>query len=75
MDISDVIAILSQIEEDSTVPKNIRSKVRNASSMLQQNDGKAAEVKIDRIIQELDELGSDPNMPMYTRTQIWEIIS
>lgn len=75
MEMTHVVAVLGQIEEDSTVPRNIRSKVKDTLSMLRENDGKTAEIKIDRIIQDLDELGGDPNLPMYTRTQIWEIIS
>ncbi|HLC55185.1 MAG TPA: UPF0147 family protein [Candidatus Nanoarchaeia archaeon] len=75
MYIQDAIDILNQIEQDDTVPKNIRYKVKEASALLQDGDGKVQQVKVDRIIQELDDLGNDPNLPVYTRTQIWGVIS
>ncbi len=75
MEIQEVLGVLSQIEQDDTVPKNIRLKVKEASLILQDNNAKVQQVKVDKIIQELDDLGNDSNLPMYTRTQIWGVIS
>jgi len=33
------------------------------------------ELKISAAVSTLDEIINDPNMPMYTRTQIWNIVS
>lgn len=70
-----VIGILSIIEEDSSVPKNVRAKVKDAMVSLSEKNGKSSEVKIDQVLQQLDDLSNDPNLPPYTRTQIWNVVS
>lgn len=72
--ISQVIESLSQVQSDITVPKNVRLKIENAIHALQE-DTKNIKVKIDKSLQELDNLDEDPNIPVYTRTQIWNIVS
>ncbi len=72
--IGQVIESLSQMQADITVPKNVRLKIENAIHALQA-DTKNIKVKIDKSLQELDNLDEDPNIPVYTRTQIWNIVS
>ncbi len=72
--VKEVIELLSQIENDYTVPKNVRSKVKYAYVALQ-DATKSLAVRIDKSLQELDEISDDPNMPIYTRTQIWNVVS
>lgn len=73
-EILNIITNLSQIEEDQSVPKNIRAKIKNAVIALKQ-DSISTEIKKDKALQELDNLDDDPNIPTYTRTQIWNIVS
>lgn len=72
--IQDVIELLDQIESDVTVPKNIRLRIKNAMNVLEEN-GKKSVVKADKAIEELDFISDDYNLPTYTRTQIWHIVS
>lgn len=72
--ITDVVELLGQIENDSSVPKNIRLKIRNAINVLEE-EGKATAVKANKAIEELDTVSDDSNLPAYTRTQIWHIVS
>ena len=69
-----IIDILSQIEKDFTVPKNVRIKVKNAYSVLGELDTSVA-VRVDKSLQELDDISDDPNVSSYTRTQIWNVVS
>jgi hypothetical protein len=39
------------------------------------NSDNTPEVRISTAIHILDEIINDPNMPMYTRTQIWNVVS
>lgn len=73
-EVLNIITNLSQIEEDQSVPKNIRAKIKNAVIALKQ-EKTSIEIKKDKALQELDNLDDDPNIPMYTRTQIWNIVS
>lgn len=73
--IETVLHVLSVIEQDGSVPKNIRSRIKTAILSLQENNGKSHEVKIDQVLQQLDDLSDDPNLPPYTRTQLWNVMS
>lgn len=73
-EIKEILNILSQIEQDYTVPRNVRLKISDAISALSEKD-KTIAVKINKSLQELDDIVDDPNIPIYTRTQIWNIIS
>ncbi len=68
------IAILSMISEDRTTPRNIRRVAKNALDMLG-DDSMTSAVKAANVISILDDISQDPNMPPYTRTRIWNIVS
>ena len=72
--ILEVLGLLNQIENDFTVPKNIRYKIRIMIEFLNKDDCDTA-IKIDKSLQSLDEISDDPNVPSYTRTQIWNVVS
>ena len=69
----DEIELLVQLEQEGTLPKNIRSKIKNTMNLLDENLDVA--IKIDKSLQELDEIAEDPNVPSYARTQIWNVMS
>ncbi len=73
--VKDAINILASIHEDTTVPKNVRSKIEISITSLQDTNGKSTAIKIDQVIQQLDELSDDPNLEPHTRTQIWNAVS
>jgi len=73
MDYKPVIEILDRIINDRTVPRNIREAVERAKNAL--NSKEEEELKINTAIVTLDEISNDPNMPLYTRTQIWNAVS
>lgn len=68
-----VMTLLDKIINDRTVPKNIRKAAEDSKNVLNSKD--APEVKISTAISILDEIINDPNMPIYTRTQIWNVVS
>ena len=70
----EVINLIQQVANDRTVPKNIRTKCEESIASL--NDQKEdAAVRINTVISTLDEISNDPNIPTYTRTQVWNIVS
>jgi len=74
MDLKQVFALLEQIINDRTVPKNIRKAAEDSKAVLS-GSVDSPEVQISTAINILDEIINDPNMPMYTRTQIWNVVS
>ena len=69
-----VIPIIEQIVNDRSVPRNIRTKCEESIRILKDEKQDAA-IRSSTVISTLDEISNDPNIPTYTRTQIWNIVS
>ena len=74
MDMETINSLLDEINADRTVPKNIRLSVQKAKEDLK-NERQDMAIRINSAISLLDEVSNDPNIPIYTRTQIWNIVS
>ncbi len=72
-DVNEIITALSELEQDNTVPRNIKERVQRTLTAL--NGNGEMSMKIDKALQELDEAADDINLQAYTRTQIWNIVS
>jgi hypothetical protein len=66
--------ILNMIADDNTTPRNIRRTAKTASDMLDDEKLSIA-ARAANAISILEEISQDPNMPMYSRTRIWNAIS
>jgi len=73
MDIDTINKLLDEINNDRSVPKNIRNSIMETRQHLNSNSDMA--VKVHSAVSILDEISNDPNIPTYTRTQIWNIVS
>lgn len=69
-----VLEVLGQLAEDTSVPRNIRRGALHARDLLVKTD-EALDVRAASAIFILDELANDPNIPLHGRTLIWNIIS
>ena len=74
-DIKPIVKLLTEITEDRTVPRNIRAAAEEAKKDLTERTENGWDIRLSSAISVLDEIINDPNMPMYTRTQIWNIVS
>ena len=72
--LSQVITVIEQIMEDTSVPRNIRRGATDCKDRLL-NKEEALDVRTASVIFVLDELANDPNIPLHGRTLIWNIIS
>ena len=72
--ISEVIAAISELQEDNTVPKNVKEKVMAIVETLR-NGKVELSMRVDRARQILDEVAEDSNLQSYTRTQVWNVVS
>ncbi len=70
-----VLEDLSLIEKDMTIPKNVRGRIKVAMDILGGDKDKNVRLKIDKSVEELAEIADDPNIPSYTKMQIWSIVS
>ena len=72
--IKQATSILSIISEDNTTPRNIRHVAKEAKDILAVSSQTQA-VRAAQAITILDEISQDTNMPAYTRTRIWNVVS
>jgi len=68
------IEMLNGILDDNSVPKNIRRSADCIKDILL-NSKESLNDRAASAISTLDEISTDPNIPMHTRTSIWELAS
>ena len=68
-----VMKSLSEIQEDSTVPRNVRAKIESITNTLKEDT--ELSIKVNKALNVLDEIANDVNLQAYTRTQIWNVMS
>ncbi|HIH40178.1 MAG TPA: hypothetical protein HA341_04770 [Halobacteria archaeon] len=66
--------IIEKIITDTSVPKNIRRVVGEVRSIILDRS-KEVPMRATTAISMLEDISNDSNMPLPTRTKIWEIIS
>ena len=71
--VKEIIEILSELEEDVTVPRNVKDKIKIMMSVLKENVD--LKIRVNKVLHELDDIADDPNLQPYTRTQIWNVVS
>lgn len=69
-----VADMMARMADDNSVPRNIRRAAGEAKNALLNKDNDAM-VRASSAISILDEISNDPNMPVHTRTMIWNAIS
>ena len=72
-ELDEVVGSLGELQEDATVPRNVRNHVLNIINSLKAEI--EISIKINRALTDLGEISNDVNLQSYTRTQIWNIMS
>jgi uncharacterized protein (UPF0147 family) len=72
--IRQAVAVLEQVSEDTTTPRNIRRAAKDSVNALQGTEFTPA-VRASNAISLMDEILQDPNMPQYTRVKLWNVMS
>ena len=72
--VKDIVASISELKDDNTVPKNVKEKVQEIIETLS-NEKSDISMRIDKALQILDDIAEDSNLQSYTRTQVWNLVS
>ena len=72
--IKEIIEMLNELIEDTSIPKNIRKALSDSKQRLTDKDAEL-NVKVSASIYSIESITDDINMPAHARTQIWAIIS
>lgn len=73
-ELKQISEILDQINEDTSIPRNIRRGANECKELLLESKDEI-DVRIASSIFKLESLADDPNIPLHGRTLIWNIIS
>lgn len=69
-----IIAAISELQDDNTVPKNVKERVHAVIETLK-DEKLEVSIKVNKALQLLDSLSEDSNLQSYTRTQLWNVVS
>ncbi|MBI4440324.1 UPF0147 family protein [Candidatus Woesearchaeota archaeon] len=72
-EVKGIIHTISELDADTTVPRNVKEKLRKVSEILNKNE--ELKSKVNKALNEMDEIADDMNTQPYTRAQIWNIVS
>jgi len=72
-DLSHISETLIEISDDTSIPKNVKLKIQNVIKTL--GDTSEVSIRINKALDELDEISDDVNLQPYTRTQLWNVVS
>jgi len=65
---------LDMLNEDNSIPRNIRRGAEEVKTTLL-NNADPLDVRVATASSKLDEMANDPNIPLHGRTLIWNIMS
>ncbi|MCF7861472.1 UPF0147 family protein [Candidatus Woesearchaeota archaeon] len=71
--LTDIIAYLEELKDDTTVPKNVKLKVERTMNILKENTDLS--IRINKALSEIEDISDDANLQAFTRTQVWNIVS
>ncbi len=71
--LANVTDYLQELMEDNTIPKNVKTKISNVIKLFGEDGDE--NIKINKALDEFDEIATDNNIQPYTRTQIWNVVS
>ena len=72
-DLDFIIESLNELKEDSSVPKNVKTKITEIVEIL--NGGEDKSIRVDKVMHIFEQLNDDSNMDSFTRTQLLKIVS
>lgn len=68
------LELLEDIMNDRGVPRNVKNAIDDSMNQLKE-EKESDNVKISTVISVLDEASNDPNISLYARTKIWDVVS
>jgi len=70
----EIIKAMDELMEERGVPRNVKLKIEEAKNLLR-DESQEVNVRVAAAISIMDEISVDPNLPVYARTKIWNIVS
>ncbi|MFT4308162.1 MAG: UPF0147 family protein [Candidatus Woesearchaeota archaeon] len=68
------LAILDDLRDDSTLPRNVRQSITSIFEMLS-DESIDISIRVDKAMLELEQICSDANIQSYSRTMLYQVTS
>ena len=72
--LNELIEIINELSEDSSVPRNVKDKLKSINIILT-DESREKNISINEAKDILSELSEDQNLQTFSRTQLWNISS
>ncbi|PIN87152.1 hypothetical protein COV19_01010 [Candidatus Woesearchaeota archaeon CG10_big_fil_rev_8_21_14_0_10_44_13] len=72
-EVKDIIEVIKEMQEDTSVPKNVKSKLLAIETMLLSTEENS--MQVNRAVDVLVDISDDVNLQPFVRTKIWNIVS
>lgn len=69
-----IVEIIQELSSDNTIPQSVRAKLQVIKSHLIDESCEIA-IRINKVMDDLEQISNDSNIPSYTRTEIWNLTS
>lgn len=69
------IELLEDIMNDRGVPRNVKYSIEESIKGMKGEEKETDDVRISTVISILDDASNDPNISLYARTKIWDVVS
>ena len=73
LDVKGIAEAIKDMQEDSSVPKNIKIKLTEVEGMLAIGEEKS--MNVNRALDILVDISDDVNLQPFVRTKIWNVVS
>jgi len=71
--IEEAIQMLEDLREDPLTPKSIKETASRIINILKEDS--PLDLRIKKSLDLLEEVGDDPNLSIYARTQLWNLVT
>jgi uncharacterized protein (UPF0147 family) len=72
-DVKNIIESIKEIQEDSTMPKNVKEKLNDVVGLLKATQ--ESSMNVSKALDKIEEITDDSNLQPYARTQIMNLAS
>lgn len=72
-EVKNIVEVIKEMQDDSTVPKNVKTKLLEIETMLLSVEENS--VQVNRAVDILVEISDDVNLQPFVRTRIWNLVS
>lgn len=73
MNVLEITKFLEEMQEDSLLPRSVKNRITSVISILEQDC--EVSLRVNKSLQELEDVSQDPNLQPFLRTQLWHVAS